>query len=83
MAVTTASDEDWYASLGAGRVRLVGGNPSRAADEVDGNPDLVVWANEVTSAPQIEFLPFLREQSVSVTAHRFGNVDAGALSVRL
>ena len=83
VAVTTASDEDWYASLGAGRVRLVGGNPSRAADEVDGNPDLVVWANEVTSAPQIEFLPFLREQSVSVTAHRFGNVDAGALSVRL
>lgn len=69
VAVTTASDEDWYASLGAGRVRLVGGNPSRAADEADGDPDLALWANEVTSAPQIELLPFLREQSVSVTAH--------------
>ena len=83
VAVTTASDDDWYASLGAGRVRLVGGDPSRAADEADGGPDLAVWANEVTSAPQIELLPFLREQSVSVTAHRFGNPDTGALSVKL
>ena len=63
VAVTTASDEDWYASLGASRVRLVGGNPSRAADEADGDPDLALWANEVTSAPQVELLPFLREQS--------------------
>ncbi len=83
VAVTTASDEDWYASLGASRVRLVGGNPSRAADEADGDPDLALWANEVTSAPQVELLPFLREQSVSMTAHRFGNPDAGVLSVRL
>ena len=83
VAATTASDDDWYASLGAGRVRLVGGDPSRAADEADGDPDLAVWANEVTSAPQIELLPFLREQSVSVTAHRFGNPDTGALSVKL
>jgi len=42
-----------------------------------------LWANEVTSAPQVELLPFLREQSVSMTAHRFGNPDAGVLSVRL
>ncbi|MSS46678.1 aldehyde dehydrogenase family protein [Cutibacterium sp. WCA-380-WT-3A] len=83
VAVTTASDEDWYASRGAGRVRLVGGDPARAADEADGDPDLALWCNEVTAAPQIELLPFLREQSVTVTAHRFGNPDTGALSLRL
>ena len=31
--------------------------------------------NEVTTAGRLELLPFLREQSITVTAHRFGNVD--------
>jgi RHH-type proline utilization regulon transcriptional repressor/proline dehydrogenase/delta 1-pyrroline-5-carboxylate dehydrogenase len=29
----------------------------------------------VTTAGRIELLPFLREQSVTITAHRFGNPD--------
>jgi RHH-type proline utilization regulon transcriptional repressor/proline dehydrogenase/delta 1-pyrroline-5-carboxylate dehydrogenase len=29
----------------------------------------------VTEAGRLELLPFLREQAVSVTAHRFGNPD--------
>jgi RHH-type proline utilization regulon transcriptional repressor/proline dehydrogenase/delta 1-pyrroline-5-carboxylate dehydrogenase len=29
----------------------------------------------VTGAGRIEMLPFLREQSVSITAHRFGTPD--------
>ena len=29
----------------------------------------------MTTSGRIELLPFLREQSVSVTAHRFGNPD--------
>ena len=37
-----------------------------------GRPDLAVWAQPVTEAGRVELLPFLREQAVSITAHRFG-----------
>jgi len=36
-------------------------------------PDVAVYAGEVTRAGRIELLPFLREQAVSITNHRFGN----------
>jgi RHH-type proline utilization regulon transcriptional repressor/proline dehydrogenase/delta 1-pyrroline-5-carboxylate dehydrogenase len=62
-------------------VRLIGsaeavaalhGQLSRAAG---GDPDLAVYDNDVTTAGRLELLPFLREQSVTITAHRFGNPD--------
>ena len=40
-----------------------------------GDPDLAVFAGEVTTAGRIELLPFLHEQAISITAHRFGNPD--------
>lgn len=63
------------------RVRLIGPADSVAAlhtavaQAVGGDPDLAVYDNEVTTAGRLELLPFLREQSVTITAHRFGNPD--------
>lgn len=63
------------------RVRLVGGADavsalhSRLAAAIAGDPDLAVYDNEVTTAGRLELLPFLHEQSVTITAHRFGNPD--------
>jgi len=34
-----------------------------------------VWSGPVTTSGRIELLPFLHEQAVSITAHRFGNPD--------
>ncbi|WP_394289340.1 proline dehydrogenase family protein [Microbacterium sp.] len=65
----------------ANRVRLVGppastgGVRATLATATAGDPDLAVYADEVTQAGRIELLPFLREQSITVTAHRFGNPD--------
>ncbi|GAA2750806.1 bifunctional proline dehydrogenase/L-glutamate gamma-semialdehyde dehydrogenase [Amnibacterium kyonggiense] len=56
----------------AGRVRLIGGSAADLLRAAGGDPDLAVWSNEVTTAGRIELLPFLHEQSVSITAHRFG-----------
>lgn len=42
-------------------------------EAVDGDPDVAVWSAPVTAAGRVELLPFLREQAVSITAHRFGN----------
>ncbi|MFC8680353.1 proline dehydrogenase family protein [Microbacterium ureisolvens] len=63
------------------RVRLIGSAASVAelhatvAGAVDGDPDLAIYDGEVTTAGRLELLPFLREQSVAITAHRFGNPD--------
>ena len=42
---------------------------------VDGDPDLAVYDGEVTSAGRIELLPFVHEQAITITAHRYGNPD--------
>ena len=63
------------------RVRLIGAPDSvaalhrRLAEATGGDPDLAVYDNEVTTAGRLELLPFLHEQSVTITAHRFGNPD--------
>ncbi len=44
-------------------------------EAVDGSPDLAVYAGPVVSAGDVELLPFLHEQAVSITAHRFGTPD--------
>jgi hypothetical protein len=87
--VFVETDAEWIE-----RVRLAGrGGPARAARRparirrrhpdgarrgTDGDPDLAVYAGEVTTAGRIELLPFLHEQAITITAHIFGNPDGGA-----
>ena len=59
-------------TLSGGRIRLIGGSASDLAEATGGRPDLAIYAHEVTEAGRIEMLPFLHEQAVSITAHRFG-----------
>ena len=54
------------------RVRLVGGEPIVDADSAFSNCDVAVYSHELTESGRIELLPFLKEQSVTVTGHRFG-----------
>ncbi|MFK4731555.1 bifunctional proline dehydrogenase/L-glutamate gamma-semialdehyde dehydrogenase [Agromyces mediolanus] len=61
------------AALGANRVRLVGGDASALAQALGGAPDVAVWAHPVTPSGRVELLPFLHEQAISITNHRFGN----------
>ncbi|GAA0472612.1 1-pyrroline-5-carboxylate dehydrogenase [Actinoplanes capillaceus] len=72
-SITVEDDAAFAAGLSAGRVRLIGGDGAALAAATGGRPDLAVWSGPVTEAGRVELLPFLREQAVSVTAHRFGN----------
>ncbi len=80
-------DAGWASHLGrlarkdgagaSARVRIVAG--ASRADQVaavyeatGGKPDVAVYGGEVVSAGRVEMLPHLREQAVSITAHRFG-----------
>lgn len=55
-----------------GRIRLVGGRMSDVAEATGGSPSVAVYAGDVVSAGRIELLPYLREQAVSISSHRFG-----------
>ncbi|WP_375401591.1 bifunctional proline dehydrogenase/L-glutamate gamma-semialdehyde dehydrogenase [uncultured Amnibacterium sp.] len=59
-----------------GRVRLIGGSTAATLRSAGGSADLAVWGDPVTTAGRIELLPFLHEQSISISAHRFGTPDA-------
>ncbi|RFA10158.1 1-pyrroline-5-carboxylate dehydrogenase [Subtercola boreus] len=75
LAVRVERDEQWLArasTLRAQRVRLIGGSRSALADATGGRPDLAIYDNPVTSVGRLELLPFLHEQAVSITRHRFG-----------
>lgn len=79
--VTVESDAGWLASaarlakagkLSGARIRLIGGDATALAAATDGRPDVAVYAHPVTEAGRVEMLPFLHEQAISITAHRFG-----------
>ncbi|MEZ3160356.1 bifunctional proline dehydrogenase/L-glutamate gamma-semialdehyde dehydrogenase [Microbacterium sp. BWT-B31] len=79
--VTRVPSEPEASGARPSRVRLVGPAAAIAlaraalAQASGGDPDLAVYDHEVTTAGRLELLPFLREQSVTITAHRFGNPD--------
>ncbi|MGV9767884.1 bifunctional proline dehydrogenase/L-glutamate gamma-semialdehyde dehydrogenase [Microbacterium sp. NPDC003461] len=72
------SGEAWAARAAAlastgGRIRLIGGSAAAVCEATGGAPNVAVYDGPVVSAGRVELLPFLREQAVSITAHRFGN----------
>ncbi len=78
--VLIETDARWLARAHAGelaatRVRLAGGGGSALAAALEGDLDVAIYDGPVTTAGRIELLPFLQEQAVTVTAHRFGNLD--------
>ncbi|CAI3804952.1 bifunctional proline dehydrogenase/L-glutamate gamma-semialdehyde dehydrogenase [Pseudarthrobacter sp. MM222] len=79
--VTVENDAEWLAAAGrladagqlsGGRIRLIGGNAKALAEATGGRPDLAIYGHRVTEAGRVELLPFLHEQAISITAHRFG-----------
>jgi len=86
--IVTESDEEWLTRarehrIPPGRIRIIGGRRLTELERsfhgaVAGSPDYAVWAHPVSEAGRVELLPFLLEQAVSITAHRFGNPTATA-----
>ncbi len=73
------SDRQWLASPAlarSSRLRLLGPSTDAVVTGTRGRPDLAIYAQPVTESGRLEILPFLREQSVSITAHRFGTPNS-------
>lgn len=69
------ADGEGAGSLPVSRVRLIDGDAVRAAEWLGGQDRVAVWAEPVTMAGPVELLTFLREQSISVSAHRYGLIS--------
>ena len=89
-AVVIEDEEAWLetcrqlsANPDGSRVRLIGREGTEEMDALvqatreatTQAPDLAVNAHPVTRSGRIEMLPFVREQSVTMTAHRYGTVN--------
>ncbi|MFF2029056.1 bifunctional proline dehydrogenase/L-glutamate gamma-semialdehyde dehydrogenase [Arthrobacter sp. NPDC058192] len=81
ITATVENDAAWLTAAGrlaaagklsGARIRLIGGDTQALAEATGGRPDLAVYAHPVTEAGRVELLPFLHEQAISITAHRFG-----------
>lgn len=55
------------------RVRALGTSRAEIQDSLGGDLRVSVWDGPATVAARAEALPFLHEQAVSITTHRFGN----------
>ncbi len=55
------------------RVRIVGESGDELRRAVEGSIDVAVWDAPFTTAGRIEILPFVHEQAIAMTNHRFGN----------
>ena len=87
-SVTVESDDRWHErvradGLATTRIRLIGGDAAELASVVEGDPDIAIYSGPVTTAGRVEMLAFLREQAVSITAHRFGNPDRDMIELPL
>ena len=84
--VLVESDARWHArvqtaDVGTTRIRLIGGDRLVLARVLHGKPGIAVYADPVTASGTVELLPFLVEQSIRMSAVRFGRPDPSMLGV--
>ena len=81
LIVTVESDAAWTARITRqtwARVRALGAVPAGAR-----TASVTLFADPVTASGRLELFPFLREQAISMTAHRFGTPTPLAQTVDL
>ncbi|WP_433676137.1 proline dehydrogenase family protein [Microbacterium gorillae] len=85
--VFVEDDAQWVERVrqtGVRRVRVIGAVANEAVSllrEATAQAPVTVFADEVTTAGRLELLPYLREQAISLTAHRGGRIDTFSAAV--
>lgn len=77
-AVVVESEREFVSRMSTqlpARIRLLGSRADAMSVALDGAPEVAIYADEVTESGRVEMLPFVKEQAVSITAHRFGAPD--------
>jgi len=75
VTVERQGEQAWLDSLASDkhdRIRLMGPAPAALFHRTQERVELTAYTQPVTESGRLELLPFLREQAISITAHRFG-----------
>lgn len=56
-----------------GRIRILGEDTLPVAKAVGGSVDIAIWDHPATYSGRVEMIPFVHEQAVALTNHRFGD----------
>ncbi|WP_182354137.1 proline dehydrogenase family protein [Flaviflexus huanghaiensis] len=80
VVVTVESVEQWHrrakgmsVSPDGVRFRVIGEDPAALASAIDGSVDVGIYSDPITPAGRVELLPYVQEQAIAATNHRFGN----------
>ena len=81
LTLAREADANFAAQLAAGtydvgvgaRVRVIGTLPAEVREELASRPEVALLDDAVTSSGRVELRYWVKEQSVSMTLHRFGN----------
>lgn len=68
------TDADWAQSLAGKniRVRFIGRKIDIPADSPLASPEIAIYWGETVESGRVELLPYFKEQTISITAHRLG-----------
>ncbi|UFU14212.1 bifunctional proline dehydrogenase/L-glutamate gamma-semialdehyde dehydrogenase [Curtobacterium sp. C1] len=85
LAQTEGQDRPPTAAFGGpgARIRIVGGDPLALEEALGASVDVDVVDAPVVESGVVEMLHYLREQSIAITAHRFGDVDPAFAALRV
>jgi RHH-type proline utilization regulon transcriptional repressor/proline dehydrogenase/delta 1-pyrroline-5-carboxylate dehydrogenase len=74
-------EEDFKPKVIPGTKLILIGPREARISELQENPDLFVFGNEITRSGRITLLWLMREQSISITQHRFGAIQSELINI--
>ena len=79
--VSLSEEEDFKPSVVPGTKLILVGPREARISELQENPDLFVFGNEITRSGRVTLLCLMREQSISITQHRFGAIQSELVNI--
>jgi RHH-type proline utilization regulon transcriptional repressor/proline dehydrogenase/delta 1-pyrroline-5-carboxylate dehydrogenase len=79
--VSAVEEENFNPVITSGTKLILVGPREARISELQENPDLFVLGNDVTRSGRITLLYLMREQSISITQHRFGAIQSEIVEI--
>jgi hypothetical protein len=79
--ISSSEEESFNPQILPGTKLLLVGPREARISELQENPDLFVFGNDITKSGRITLLYLMREQAIAVTQHRFGAIQSELVSI--
>jgi RHH-type proline utilization regulon transcriptional repressor/proline dehydrogenase/delta 1-pyrroline-5-carboxylate dehydrogenase len=79
--ISSSEEESFNPQILPGTKLLLVGPREARISELQENPDLFVFGNDITKSGRITLLYLMREQAIAITQHRFGAIQSELVSI--